>query len=78
MVLICRYAAAQSVGPQTQPGSLAGEKGGGGDRLQHCTAGLLNRAGEGGGGGGGGGGKRGYLPRAPRYNRGPAVQNCIV
>ena len=28
--------------------------------------------------GGGGGGKRGYLPRAPRNNRGPAVQNCIV
>ena len=27
---------------------------------------------------GGGGGKRGYLPRAPRYNRGPAVQNCMV
>ena len=24
------------------------------------------------------GGKRGNLPRAPRYNRGPAVQNCIV
>ena len=31
-----------------------------------------------GGGGGGGGVKRGYLPWAPRYNRGPAVQNCIV
>ena len=25
-------------------------------------------------GGGGGGGKRGYLPRAPRYNRGPGGQ----
>ena len=37
------------------------------------------RAGEGGGGGGGGGVSGvNYLRRAPRYNRGPAVQNCIL
>ena len=36
---------------------------------------ILTRAGE---KGVGVGGKRGYLPRASRYNWGLAVQNCIV